>query len=101
MRSFLTIALMILSVAAFSFEDEGRGPSAEEREQGKACFEEIKALGCGNPREVGGEVFKKCMEEKASTLSETCQAFHQKMKERGPRPRGPRPDRSQESESQD
>lgn len=81
MRHFLTVALMILSVAAFSFEDERRGPSAEEREQGRACFQEIKALGCGSPRE-DRDAFKKCVAEKSGELSESCQAFHQKMKDR-------------------
>lgn len=80
MRSFLTVALMILSVAAFSFEDGRRGPSAEEREQGRACFQEMKALGCGSPRE-DREAFKKCVAEKSGELSESCQAFHQKMKD--------------------
>lgn len=96
MRSFLTVALMILSVAAFSFEGERKGPSAEQREQGRACFEEIRNLGCGSPREDHA-AFKTCIEGKVSQLSESCQAFHQKMKDRPRPPRHERRDRTDQN----
>lgn len=88
-KAFSILALTVSVVAFADMSEGGRGPRGQRPEptaEERACMEEIRGLGCGSPRE-NRETFKNCIESKASQLSESCQAVHQKMKERRP----PRP----------
>lgn len=85
-KAFSILALTVSVVAFADMTENGRGPRPEPTAEERACMEEIRGLGCGSPRE-NRETFRSCIESKATQLSESCQAVHQKMKERRP----PRP----------
>ena len=76
MKKFIisVISGIVLSAQIAAAQDqydqrERREPPPEARQ----CMEEMRQLGCGNPREVGHEAFKSCIDSKKDQLSSECQ----------------------------
>lgn len=77
------VLLMGLLIAYNSFADieyEGTSskPSATEISKNRACFEELKVQGCGDPGE-DAEQFRSCMNNVYETLSADCRNLMTKL----------------------
>lgn len=75
MKKFL-IALMIVSVNAYAnidYSPSGSGKaSAEEISRSRACFEELKVQGCGDPGDEDIEHFRSCLKNVIPSLTDNC-----------------------------
>lgn len=66
------------SFADIEYEGAASKPSASEINKNRACFEELKIQGCGDPGE-DPEQFRACMNNVYSSLSRDCKALMTKL----------------------
>lgn len=76
----LFMGLLIAYTASADIEYEGTilKPSATEISKNRACFEELKVQGCGDPGE-DPEQFRPCLNNVYQTLSSDCKALMTKL----------------------
>ena len=73
MKKQIFLVLFLCSTLVLANEESERGKRRGPPPGGEQCRQEMEALGCGHPREVGFEEFKTCIDSKKDQLSETCQ----------------------------
>ena len=66
------------SLADIEYEGPSSRPGQAEIQRNRACFEELKVLGCGDPGE-DPEQFRSCMSNVYSSLSKDCKVLMSKL----------------------
>ena len=75
MKNIILAIGMILALDSFAtieHEPETSKPTETEIQSNRACFKELKELGCGDPGE-DLQRFRSCMNNVYPTLSKSCQ----------------------------
>ena len=77
MKNFLLFSMMCLSLSTYAnidYDEADRNRATEsEISNNRACFENLKVQGCGDPGE-DPQQFRSCMKNVRETLSTYCQA---------------------------
>lgn len=78
MNRYMLSLLLLFSFSAFAdlehVEGQGAAPSRQKLTSARGCFQEIRNLGCGHPRE-DQDFFIGCLEENKDSLSPSCKSF--------------------------
>jgi hypothetical protein len=78
MKRYGLLLIMAISFSAFAdlehVEGMGSAPSKQKLSSSRGCFQEIRNLGCGHPRE-DQDFFTGCLEENKDSLSPSCKSF--------------------------
>jgi hypothetical protein len=81
MTNILLLASFLLvqtSFANIEYDGVSVKPTQAERTRNRACFEELKINGCGDPGE-DPQHFRSCMSQVFEKLSPECQAMMNKL----------------------
>lgn len=78
MKRYLFFLFLAFSFSALAdlehVEGQGTAPSRQKLSTSRGCFQEMRNLGCGNPRE-DQDFFTGCLEENKDSLSPSCKSF--------------------------
>jgi hypothetical protein len=81
MKNILLMTGLLLAYSSFAdieYEGPSSKPTQAEMQKNRACFEELKVHGCGDPGEDPVQ-FRICMSSAYSQLSQDCQKLMSKL----------------------